>query len=240
MDIVLPLNNASAWQNNELKYTLRGIEKYLSGVDRLFIVGDAPAGFKDYIHIPFADNPNLRDENIKNKIVAACNDSRVSEHFICFSDDHFLLHPYDAEAFPFYAHGTLMQLYYRQAPEASYRVTVMATIDMLNQFRKMTFNYNIHAPIVYNKKLFIETMRLFKWQPPYGMVIKSLYCNYNSAINKFKVELPDMKIKQPHSMNELLHIIKGRPLFSIGDSAICADLEQFMNMQYPVKSRWEV
>ena len=42
IDVVIPLGTGSRWQDNELRYCLRSIEKNLSGVNEVVIVGEKP------------------------------------------------------------------------------------------------------------------------------------------------------------------------------------------------------
>src|SRR4051812_48140009 len=108
-DIVIPLNNRSYQKNIELRYCLRSIEKHLSGVGNVFIVGHMPEWVTNVIYIPFEEDPRnrFRDRNIMLKVSEACKDSRVSDDFLMIHDDHFLLAGYDAGAFPYYHMGPM-------------------------------------------------------------------------------------------------------------------------------------
>ena len=41
-DVVYPIGQGSSWKNNELRFSLRSIEKYGINVGKLFIVGELP------------------------------------------------------------------------------------------------------------------------------------------------------------------------------------------------------
>ena len=41
MDVVYILGKGSVWKDNEIRYSLRSIEKHLTGFDRVFIVGQS-------------------------------------------------------------------------------------------------------------------------------------------------------------------------------------------------------
>ena len=42
MDILYVVGTGSKWDNNELRYSLRSIDKYGINIDRVFIVGTKP------------------------------------------------------------------------------------------------------------------------------------------------------------------------------------------------------
>src|SRR4051812_35587008 len=104
MDILIPLGRGSSWQNNELRYALRSVEKHLSGYDNIFIVGEKPDWIQNITHIPFEDKPGYgnRDRNIFNKILAGIKDERLSYEFMFMSDDHFFTADFSATRFPYY------------------------------------------------------------------------------------------------------------------------------------------
>src|SRR5436190_6206687 len=77
IDVLIPLGKGSRHDNLELKYCLRSIEKHLTGIKNVWIVGQKP-GWIDYnlvVHVPYQDNPNnwMRANNIYNKILNGCN-----------------------------------------------------------------------------------------------------------------------------------------------------------------------
>ena len=65
MDIVIPLGTGSRWQNNELRFALRSIEKYLTGYDKIFIIGECPSYLQNIIHIPCPPSPAKRSARRK-------------------------------------------------------------------------------------------------------------------------------------------------------------------------------
>lgn len=107
--IVIPLSRADRWNHIELKYTLRGIEKHLSGYGDIFIIGAYPDWMKGGVHIPATDNEMVYDKqrNIFRKIMVACGDERVTERFLFMNDEHYLLKNYTAADFPYYYEGEL-------------------------------------------------------------------------------------------------------------------------------------
>lgn len=231
MDVVYVLGNGSRWKNNELKYSLRSIEKYLK-FGKVFIVGEKPDWIKDIIHIPATDPHRANKErNIYEKILLACNDDRISNNFFFFNDDHFLLKKVDR-----------LEAHHREPLEeftwgryTMYKHSANNTISHLKRRSLSTFNYDIHCPIVYNKEKF-KAMD-YNWNVRYGYLIKSLYGNTHQLQGRI---MEDCKIQTTLTIHQLKDRVKDRWVFSIGDGAICKDLVKFMDELYPEKSRFEI
>ena len=68
---VIPLGNGSLADNLELKFSLRSIEKYVSGISHIVIVGNCPEWLTNVEFQPMKDLSNkfvFRDNNIREKL----------------------------------------------------------------------------------------------------------------------------------------------------------------------------
>lgn len=94
MDIVMPYKAAGTAQ--ELRYTLRSVEKNYPEVGELWLVGDASIHMKDFRHIPNPMNQSSSYPmgNSVNAIYLACTHPKVADEFLLFNDDFFLMQPY--------------------------------------------------------------------------------------------------------------------------------------------------
>lgn len=208
---------------------LRSIEKHLSNVGNVFIVGYRPDFVTNITHIPAEDDPRnrFRDRNICNKIIAACNDKRVSDNFLMVHDDHFLLEDYDASAFPYYHCGPLVPA------QGQYAHTKENTISVLGS----TNNYDTHCPILFNKEKFMRSVALADWSVWYGYCLKTLYCVLNGIEGEYA---EDMKIRMPLEYHEIIRLISGRKWFSIGDRCFVPNgMKEVLQDLYTVKSNYE-
>jgi hypothetical protein len=225
IDIVIPLiKNGSKCNDLELTYCLRSIEKNLTEYRNIVIVGHLPEiiNTETVIHIPFKDGPN-KQANIRNKILAAFEDSRVSETILFANDDHFILRPFVATNFPYYFYGQL-----HQAAEKAARISGL----YLSEAQNPTKQFDLHFMIVYKKSLFIEAMR------HYGedCSIKSIYCNHWHIEG---VEYPDLKISSSLTYERIKKEIDGRSAFSIGDYGLTRVMKMVLQELYPEKSKYE-
>ena len=118
MDILYIIGEGcSQCNNNELRYSLRSIEKYGKGVDRVFVVGYCPEWLSDeVIKIPFKqphakkeqneveDQINLsrKHANIAASLLYAVDNSDIGDEFLVSMDDHFYIKNVDFDHYPFY------------------------------------------------------------------------------------------------------------------------------------------
>jgi hypothetical protein len=229
VDICIPLNDRSTQKNIELKYCLRSIEKHLSGVGNIFIIGHCPDWVTDIIHIPTDDDPRnrFRDRNIMHKMVAACKDERVSNDFLMVHDDHFLLSGYEASVFPFYHHGPMND------GQGQYGHTKANTKTLIGQVN----DYDSHCPILFNKERFMRSVALADWSKWYGYCIKTMYCVMNGIEGEY---MDDLKIRMPWDREVIMKVIEVRKWFSIGDRCFTDNgMLKVLEELYPNKSKYE-
>jgi hypothetical protein len=230
--IVIPLGTGSRWNNTELRYCLRSIEKHITGYGDIFIIGEYPSWLQNCVHIPATDIEQswAKERNIYAKIMLACNDDRVTEDFLFMNDDHFLLKDYVAGEFPYYWDSVLNEY----MTITQYKYTVNNTLHYVHG--ALIGNFDVHAPIVYNKNRFKEAMAPLDWSIKFGYCIKSMYCDINGIIG---TKYPDLKLKESLPYEKIIHQIAGRPWFSIGDAARQGDLLQVLNDLYSIPSKYE-
>ena len=106
IDVFYVLGSGSKWQNNEIRYSLRTLEKYGHNVGQVYIVGQRPSFISDKIKY-------IRAADIGTP---ACNHwYKVKRFFIetgikraCYMmDDIFFIKDVDLENYPYYCHEEL-------------------------------------------------------------------------------------------------------------------------------------
>lgn len=233
---MFPLGVGSKWNNNELKYSLRSIEKHVSGVRNIYIIGHLPSFVKNVIYIPFEDTGKCKETNIYNKVVRACQEPDISEDFLFFNDDHFILQDVVGAEFPIYHKGDLVTVVHRLKPGNRYRRCVERTMRTLHALGYRTNNFDIHSPIIYNKSKFLYAMDRYDWTPKYTFVVKSLYAN---TLGIDGVKEFDCKLNANMVAEEIYRYINDKKFFSIGDKAVCDQMTLVLDSLYPTPSKWE-
>lgn len=238
IDVVYILGKESRWNDTEIKYSVRSVQKHLSNYRNIIIIGEKPAFFNnEIIHIPYADEFGNKATNIMAKILCAAKDERTSRSFILFNDDYFLLKPTDALTYPYYYKNTLHQALEKNKGNYDFYQHIQYTIKALSQLGFELKNFDSHYPIVYDKSRVIEVVQKYDWNVPFGYIFKSLYCN---SIGIEGTHKDDCKLNHPHLLTNWPNITKNMDMFSIGDRCVNKAMEQFLNQLYPEKSKYEL
>lgn len=236
IDIVYALGKGSAWNDNEIRYSLRSVEKHLSDYRNVYIVGECPEWMQNVTHIPYADEHQNRETRIALKVLRACNESSVSDQFLFMNDDHFLLKDCSAIGYPYYHKGLLQEESDTPNLNLPYRTSLLNTIQALSVQGKPAFNYDTHTPILYDKAKFKDVYLPLDWNRKHSYVVKSIYANTIGVDGTF---MPDCKIHKHLDLSDIAVTLLGKKVFSISNSAVNGALKKFMDELFPIKSKYE-
>lgn len=235
-DVIIPLKWHSHNNFVELRYALRSLEKYMSNVGYVFIIGATLPKWanKELILIKKNDASHYAAINIKDKVMLACRMQSLSDNIIMMNDDHFLLRPFDADHLPYLYHNSLLYKFLDNQKNY-YGQQILNTIEALKPDHT-TLHYDVHFPIRFNKKVFLELDK-FNWSVEQGLLVKSMYCNVNRVKGIFS---PDLNIMSPpRSLDALNDMLQDRWYFSTHDGAIWRLMVDKLQELYPEKSRFE-
>lgn len=236
MDMVYVLKNDDI--GNDLRYSLRSLEQYGSGYDRIFIIGGNPIyiDHNKVIHLKHCDDHTVAEYNVFKKLVYISNNSDVSEDFVLFNDDFYLLKPIDLSVIPYYYKRKEISTVY--AYKNTFNDMAMITREFLLKNNKSIYDFKVHSPIIYNKDKLKELVPLFKESfkiSPLGLSLRDLYGNWYDVPNKeFK---KDNKILSPKT--PILKFIEGLDLVSGSNNPTQKEID-FLYYKYPNKSKWEI
>lgn len=237
MDVLYVLGTGTTWQDNELRYSLRSLEKFITGIGRVFIAGRIPPWITNVTHIEHPDVHACKERNIMEKISKACMHPDLSGQFLHVHDDHFALAPAHADNIPNWASNQLAALANSIRPGNNYKQAVLNTVQALTERGHPQWNFDIHTPIIYDREKFPKIMAMYDWIKPRGFVVKSLYAN---TLHLDPVYLTDVKINQPNALVETVRILKGRPWWSTGPRGLDVKLKELFAELYPTKSKFEL
>ena len=216
IDVVIPLRDRpSPYNDEELRYCLRSIEKYMDVRD-VWVVGQ-PRDWLSVNWISLSDGGS-RFGSAHRKIRAACDNPFISDPFVLFNDDFFLLNP--IKDFPDYYDGTLQQ-----------RINSAGGDYLAMLKRSQSFsdgnNYATHTPALIKKEIF-KTI-------PEGI---SYRIAYGSRSGNEKKPIKDPKIYNQKDHFDFREWVKGKAMFSTSDFSFHYILRE-MKQLYPEPSRWE-
>lgn len=246
VDILIPLGLGSAWQNNELRYCLRSIERFATGFERVFVVGEDP-GFlakggsatrSTIVFHPLKDIAANKQAAIAHKIFWTFQNTDISDTVALFNDDYVLREPVDLNQLPYYQRGPLRLAAARQN-EPEYRQCLENTMRALEEAGKLSLHYDIHVPMLFCRQPFVD-LKLW-WQrslcEKHGLVVKSTYAN--NMLDFPGPTMRDCKFRHDYSRADFESFILGRFVFSYSDAGLTPMLKEWLTEKFPEKSRWE-
>lgn len=232
--IVIPYKD-DILSGTELLFALRSIDRYLTGWTNVVIIGTPPDWYKgESVQAP--DYRYRKQFSIYSKLLIACELNNVTDNFIMWNDDHYLLRPLDVSEFKNWYDGYLKETINKNHG-IRYRETIANTLQLIPD----AFNYDIHTPCIYNKRLF---KFLFSDRTD-EVCIKSFYFDYarNIAMNingyVCDYEMKDLKINQLTSEDAIYRLILERYFFSTSTNGMKKPMIKAMNELYPNPSRYE-
>lgn len=241
LDVLIVLGRGSKWENNELRYCLRSLEKHAKNMGRIYVVGQDP-GFLNPEHVTMVKREDFgrnKEHNIAEHCAWAAEKLPITEHFLWVNDDMFFLQDTDISTYPYYNDGELQPKWERAKP-GGYRVALTQTDAQLKAHRKPTRNYEVHVPIIYSRRGFsqpeIKRFLNLASKVPFGMTFRSVYCNVLGI--KPGPDYRDMKLGNVATAEELKAKTQGRHCFSIGDG-LTDDAKKYFLELFPDKSRFE-
>lgn len=230
MTIVIPYKD-DILSGVELLFALRSIDKYLTGWTNVVITGTPPEWYRgESVYVK--DCNGRKQFNIYSKILVACELKNVTEDFIMWNDDHFLLRPLGIEEIYNWYDGRL-----KDTAGKSHGVRYLETIKNTLKVIPDTLNYDIHTPCVYNKNMFKNLFR----EKSDEVCIKSYYFNHFVANHHVVKHEPmkDFKINQLLSKEAIKELIKDRLFLSTSTNGMKKPMIELMEELYPNKSQWE-
>lgn len=168
MDVLLPLSQDAT----DCTESLKNMSKYLT-YDKIYVAGIPRKWLSNVTYIPSDEHeikwttPGKQRRLFNAYILASLSD--ISDPFIVWNDDYFLTEPFD---FKYHSEGTLEDL--SKKTSGPYRQAVDRTMNYLKMKGKSIINYDVHLPIVFEKKKLQELLRV---DQSLGMLTRSLYCN---------------------------------------------------------------
>lgn len=231
IDVVIPLGKGSSSANNELRFCLRSIEQFLNGYRNIWIIGQKPKFLRNINHITHEEY-HPKSNNIHDKIKRACQHGEISDNFILFNDDYFLIEKVDAPTYAnYFSNDALKEVYKRPKPDP-YRKMVEDTEKELGKVWRYA---DIHCPIVINKELFLQ--QTYNRNHEHGLCVKSTYLHYAGFNGQLR---HDPILRKPHTRQQIEDMLLTTDLISIHDEAINNDFIEWIESKFPYHSKYEV
>ena len=242
------LGNGSPWQNNEIRYSLRSLEKFGIGIGRLFIAGENLPEFiwkNRVIHLPYKDNPKaIGWKNVYQKVRRAIRDTdigvKTDGQFLLMMDDVFLTRKTELAAFPVMIRkDEPMQFSY--VNQGDWWKSRANTANVLrNEFgiKGTLRDFEVHAPLRIDREKYAKiNLDQFDSEPLF-VQHRSIYGNiYNiDAVPASDRKITEATMKHASSIPLF---VGNEAYFSISDKTLELGMKEYLAENYPGKSRWE-
>ena len=233
MNICIPYKS-EAHNGIELKYALRSIEKYLTGYEDIYLIGDKfPAWLQNVKFVNVSEPEKKTSRNILAKIMASFE--HAGDTVLQWQDDIYLTKPLDIQNIKYWYEGTLEQAIERS--HGGYKSLVENTARQITENGKF---YDVHTPIIYHKKFLELVLSKYKWHK-YQYLVKTLYCK---QIPEWLIgrsdEIKDCKLHGPDTKENRLNKIKDALFFSTSPQSIDLDMIEIFETLYHEKSKYEI
>lgn len=241
IDLVYILGTGSKWKDNEIRFSLRSVEKNLLGVRKIFVIGEKPSFFTDkVIHIQYPDflSSDNADGNMTLKILRACEEKGLSDDFLFMNDDFIVNKRMIASEIPWMHKGNFNTRPAFFWTQKLYRFRLKKTFDILREKGYTTLQYDYHAPMLMNKKHFPEVMSEFDFQSDIGYTFRSLYGNV-MQLPAEPVNGRKITVYKSYSLKELRPKLENALFVGYNDKGLNPSFKWWLTENFPEKSKYE-
>lgn len=248
MDVVYVIGTGSQWQDNELRYSLRSIERYAIGLGDVYIVGDKLPHFINPERVHYLQYSDVAGDppalNVYRKIAHVFS-MGYFDKFLLSSDDHFFIKPTDFEHYPIFYKGERMP---RQGEKGVggkvYTHTMIDTGIYLEVHDFDTRYFEGHTNKLYTASAwgYLMACGLAKWMfhtefgistnAPMAAAILRLHPDYPCHYRK------DIKLRHLNTPEDW-ELLKDANSFSTYDSAIKSGVADYLQQLFPDPCRFE-
>ena len=175
MDILYIIGeNCSKCNYNELRYSLRSIEKYGKNIDRVFVAGYCPDFLSDKVIKVPCEQPYKYNEkenelsltekhcNILYTILYTIDHTDISEEFLVSMDDHIYIKNADFDNYPFYVkiYGDKNELPEEQKKQSAYKRFLSKTRKVCEE-QGVSIAYSCLHRNMHHSRIFLNECREF-------------------------------------------------------------------------------
>ena len=180
--------------NEELRYSLRSVEKNWITLGDVWIFGGCPDGIVPDRFVPVEMILPGKWENTHRLMRIICECGEISEDFWFFNDDFFVMKPV-SEDMPQMYNGTIPEVIRAvESLDASVRYwtdQLHILVELFEREGMSCVNYEVHKPMLINRQKMLDVMDRF----PEILFMRSLYGNYYEVGG---VDGCDVLVKYPY------------------------------------------
>lgn len=240
-DVVIPLSNGSRWDNNELRYCLRSLEKYFLPLGEVYIMTPLDLTWIQHAHVINVGDPlkSNKDGNLINKVLHACRMPELSRHFLRLSDDQLLLGEISdiSQVEPYFLFNLK-----ETSPRwwsGKWKARMRRTMDYLTLHGMPAFHYDTHCPQIYDKQEFLRIWEAIDFESNIGYCINTMYFNHQDPSGKKILNGVKANMESAYSPDKLARRLEGKIYLGYSDAGLTDHLKAFLADMFPDKSKFE-
>lgn len=240
-DILYYVGAGSKWDNNELRFSLRSVEKYCKNIGKIYIVGEKPDTIEvDGGYLEYPDGKVAYFNSVAKITAAVTAFESMTDDFWVMMDDVFFCDYVDLDELGYYIRSKHLKTKNTNHWGQNIKMTGM----ILRGLGLKDRNFEEHSPFLLNKEKWIQMKEIFDFQTnlPWGLAWRSLYGNrykINGTLQS-DMKLRGSYIEEHGDIYEIMEdLLKDRYCFSIDDTCINLGMNEWLEKQFPNKSKWE-
>jgi hypothetical protein len=247
----------SKYDDVEIRYALRAIERHMPWVRRVVVFGDRPAFLagpeSGVLHVPheriaWVGNYKSPVTNFFLMFYLTALLPELDEEYLWFCDDFILLDdlsPEQARAARYLQDLSKVS----NRGKGLWKESLWRTYDLLKRLGYTGWNFETHVPTYFHKAWVLDAFRDFRdfitedrW---YGLLGPTAILNHAwKADPRPLVHVGDEKSKagfygKPPAYEEVLEAARGRRFLNFDDGAMGDAIQRFLAERFPEPSRFE-
>ena len=187
MDIVYVLHNYIATNQEELRYSVRSLVNY--DYNRLWFAGGLPEGIVPDGAIHHQQIGNSKWEKVRSTLLKVCSCPDISEDFILFNDDFFIMRPQGYQTYvlekDLEEHGK--GILRRRGNHSRYAKNLVRLSKDLRAEGYPILSYAVHAPMAFNRQKLAAVLKKYPAMPMYRALYGNVYQVPATPTHDFKV-----------------------------------------------------
>ena len=213
--------------NEEFRYSIRSVCENMPH-KRIWVFGGCPRSIVPDVRIRVKQEGKTKWDRVHAMLQMACENKELSDNFILFNDDFFVMQPTD-RIDPI--HRGLLEDHVKVLGKGPYANLLTNIAGELRNRGLETYSYELHTPFIYNKK---KLLKLLNDNP-------DLRCTRTVYGNTYKIggeRASDVKIFNSNPSFDY----KNSPLLSTDDSVITRnnDAWNWIKKQFPKSCEHEI
>ena len=234
--IVYPLKKSSVGDSDEIKYSLRSLEKHLKDPFDVTIIGYKPK-WLDITKVKYipSDETDNKENNILTSYLMAVN---MYSEFVVFHDDYFLNNDVYYE--------DLKQTRYlqdfhnvKQFGPRKFQQGLKLCFEEVTEAGYRGLNYCTHTPMYFKSDIVKQVVDKFDLLNRYFVSFESYYYNFIKA-EKTAKQVDDVKVARYNAKLFRDKDAEGKLFVNFDEKGMLSGIYNYIMRKFPEKSKFEL